>query len=193
MQLAPNPTRTLADFSSDALMLPKFQGRSMPEVMRELSQALQQENGSMPDMHHPALKALNCELLTSLMLDMGATFPQVSVTSLSRSRFALGRSGEPLAWRAPAFRPIDLVFLMLDPLKANLESRQLVSTLHNLGTSRLRLDELRRATTAEEMLAVLAQVPLVAVSELPSFPMNTAAPYHRPAAVPGSYSLRWRH
>jgi len=192
MQLAPNPTRTLADFTSAALMLPKLLGRSMSEVMRELSQSLHQENGSKPDIQYPALKALNCELLTSTMLDLGAAFPHVSMASLSQSRFALGRSGEPLPWRAPALRPLDLVFLILEPVKADVESRQLVSTLHNLGKSCSRLDDLRHAATAEEMLAVLAQIPLVTVSELASLPLISAAHHHRPVRIPVSYNRRWR-
>lgn len=192
MQLAPNPTRTLADFTSAALMLPKLRGRSMAEVINELSQALHQENGSIPDVLYPGLNALNCELLTSLVLDLGAAFPHVSVATLSRSRFALGRAGELFSWRAPAFRQIDLVFLILDPVKADVESRQLVSTLHNLGKNRSRLDNLRSATTAEEMRVVLAQVPLVAASELPTLPIITAASHNRPARTAFSYR-RWRH
>jgi mannitol/fructose-specific phosphotransferase system IIA component (Ntr-type) len=187
MQLAPNPIRTLADSTSAALMLPKFQGRSMPDVMRELSQALHQENDSMPDTLYPALKALNCELLTSTMLNLGAAFPHVSTASLCRPRFALGRSGEPLSWRAPAFRPTDLVFLILDSSPADVESRQLVSTLQLLGNYHLRLDALRQAATAEEMLAVLTQVPLVPVSGLPPLPLITTAP-HQPAF----HFRRWR-
>jgi len=114
------------------------------------------------------------------------------VALLSRSRFALGRAGEPLPWRAPAFRPIDLVFLIVDSSKAEVESRQLLSTLHHLGTNRLRLDALRQAATAEEMLAVLAQIPLVPVSELTPLPLVSAAPYHRPVTTSGDYR-RWRH
>lgn len=172
-------------------MLPKFQTRSMPEVMRELSQALQLENGSMPDMHYPALKALNCELLTSMMLDLGAAFPQVSVASLSRPRFVLGRSAEPLSWRASGFRPLDLVFLILEPAKLDLEFRQLASTLHSLGKNGSRLDDLRRAATGGEMLAVLAQVPLVAVSELPPLHLIPAAPDRHPARHTAYRG--WRH
>lgn len=192
MQLAPNPTLTLADFTSAALMLPKLRGRSMSNVMRELGQALHHEDASVSDILYPGLKALYSELLTSTVLDLGAAFPHVSVATLSRSRFALGRAGEPLSWRAPAFRPIDLVFLILDPLKADVESRQLVNTLQNLGKNRSRLDDLRSATTAEEMLVVLAQVPLVAVSELAPLPLITAAPHNRPVTTP-SYNRRWRH
>jgi len=192
MQLAPNPTRTLADFTSAALLLPQLQGRLMSEVMRELSQALHLENGSMPDINHLALKALNYELLTSTMLNSGAAIPHVSMASLGRPRFALGRSGEPFTWRAPAFRPTDLVFLILDSSNPDVESRQLVCTLHNLGKNHVRLDDLRRAATANDMLVVLAQTPLVAVSELPPLPLIAAASHYRSDRSPG-YNRRWRY
>jgi mannitol/fructose-specific phosphotransferase system IIA component (Ntr-type) len=172
-------------------MLPKLRGRSMSNVMRELGQVLHQEDASVSDILYPGLKALYSELLTSTVLDLGAAFPQVRVATLSRSRFALGRASEPLSWRSPAFRPIDLVFLILDPLKADVESRQLVSTLQNLGKNHSRLDDLRRASTAEKMVGVLVQVPLVAASELVCVPPIIAASHNRPARTVTSYG-RWR-
>lgn len=190
MPVASHPMLTLGNFTSAALILPKLGGRSMGEVIRELTQALRQENGSIPGIFYPGLNALNCELLTGQVLDLGAAFPHMSVTTLSRSRFALGRTAELFAWRAPAFRQIDLVFLILDPVKADLESRQLISTLHNLGKDQSRLDDLHRATTAEEMSTVLAQIPLVAVSELPPLSMMTAPAHNRPARNTGYW--RWR-
>lgn len=192
MLLTPNPTRTLGDFTGVNLMLPKLQGRSMPDVMRELSQPLQQENSSLPDIHHPALQALNCELLTSLLLDLGATCPHLSVAPLAQSRFALGRANAALPWRAPVLPPIDLVFLILEPLPTDLESWQLINTLQSLGKNRLRLDDVRRAATSDEMLAVLAGIPFVPVSELPPLPRATAAPHHRAGTASG-YHRRWRH
>lgn len=158
MLLAPNPMRTLADFTSAALMLPKLQGRSMSEVMRELSQALHLENGSVPDPFNPGLKALNRELLTSRALDFGAVLPQVPLPGLHRPFFALGRTAEPLPWRASFYPPIELVFLVVEPAKNDWQLRQLAEALAHLAKDRLRLDDLRRARNAEEMLAVLEQV-----------------------------------
>jgi mannitol/fructose-specific phosphotransferase system IIA component (Ntr-type) len=184
--------RTLADYTKPELIIPQFTARTTTSVMQELTTALHREDASVPDQMSSSTAALIRELLTRRMLDLGATFPQVRVAALSRPRFALGRAGEPLPWLAPAFRPIDLVFLILDPLKADMESRQLVSTLQNLGKNCLRLDDLRRAATAEEMLAVLAQIPLVAVSELAPPPLITAAAHNRPVTT-RSYNRRWRH
>ncbi len=158
MQLAPNPTLTLADFTSATLMLPKLQGWSMSEVMRELSQALHQENGSMPDLFKPGLKALNRELLTSMALDFGAVLPQVPLPGLHRPFFALGRTAKPLPWRASFYPPIELVFLVVEPAKNDLQSRQLGEALAHLAKDRLRLGDLRRARNVETMLAVLEAV-----------------------------------
>jgi len=173
-------------------MVAKFKGRSMPDVMCELSQALHAEDGSLPDLHQLALQALNCELLTSMRLDLGAAFPHLNVAALSRSRFALGRAPAPLSWRAAVFPPIDLVILIIEPSKADLESWQLVNTLHQLGMNRSRLDDLRRAATTEEMLAILAQIPLVAVSTLPPLPRVSDADHNR-AGTSSGFHRRWRH
>ena len=182
---------TLADYTKPEFIIPQLTTRTTTSVMQELTTALRREDGSVPDQLSSSTAALIRELLTSTALDFGAVFPQVRVAALSRPRFALGRAGEPLPWLAPAFRPIDLVFLILDPLKAEVGSRQLVSTLQNLGKNCLRLDDLRRAATTEEMLAVLAQIPLVAVSELATLPLITAAPHNRPVTT-RSYNRRWR-
>jgi len=187
---------TLADYTKPELIIPQLTTRATTSAMEELTEALHCQDGSVPHPHllFSSLAALNRELLTSTMLDLGAAFPEVRVAALSRPRFALGRSSEPLPWLAPAFQPIDLVFLTLEPLKADAEVGRLVGTLQDLGRNRLRLDDLRRAATAEEMLVVLAQiplVPLVGVSELVRVPPIIAAPHANPAPTTIS-SRRWR-
>ena len=165
---------TLADYTKPELIIPQLTTRATTSAMEELTEALHCQDVSVP---HPHL-----------------LFSEVRVAALSRPRFALGRSSEPLPWLAPAFQPIDLVFLTLEPLKADAEVGRLVGTLQDLGRNRLRLDDLRRAATAEEMLVVLAQiplVPLVGVSELVRVPPIIAAPHANPAPTTIS-SRRWR-
>jgi hypothetical protein len=88
MPVASRPMLTLGDFTNAALMLPRLRGCSMGEVIHELGQALHQENGSLPDIVYPGLNALNCELLTSLVLDLGAAFP-VALRARSSRRTVL--------------------------------------------------------------------------------------------------------
>jgi mannitol/fructose-specific phosphotransferase system IIA component (Ntr-type) len=184
---------TLADYTKPELIIPQLTTRATNSVMEELTEALHCQDGSVPHPHlfSSSLAALNLELLTSTVLNLGAAFPEVRVAALSRPRFALGRSSEPLPWLAPAFQPVDLVFLTLEPLQANVEVGRLVGTLQDLGRNRLRLDDLRRAATAEEMLVVLAQIPLVGVSELVRVLPIIAAPHTTPAPTAPN-SRRWR-
>lgn len=173
--------RTLADYTKPGLIIAQLTTRTTASVMQELTHALHREDSSLPDQLASSAAALIRELLTSRALDAGAAFPQVRVAALSRLRFALGRSSEPLPWRAFGFPPTELVFLILEPSKTDPEFEQLVTTLHGLGNDRVRLDGLRRAQSAEEMLAVLAQTPLVAASEWAHVPSRTAVPHISPA------------
>jgi mannitol/fructose-specific phosphotransferase system IIA component (Ntr-type) len=183
--------RTLADYTKPELIIPQLTTRKIASVMQELTTVLHRDDGSVPEQLPSNTAALIRELLTGMALDFGAAFPQVRVAALSRPFFALGRSREPLAWRASGFRQIEQVFLILEPAKTDLEFEQLVATLHGFGKDRARLDGLRRAASAQEMLGVLAQVPLVATSELPRVPFTTAARHIRPAQAAFNHR-RWR-
>jgi mannitol/fructose-specific phosphotransferase system IIA component (Ntr-type) len=180
---------TLADHTKPELIISQLATRTIVAVMQELDVALQRLHNSAPEAHRlfSSVAALHQELLASNIADLGATFPHVRVAALCRPRFVLGRSGEPLPWLAPAFRPIDLVFLILQPASADAEFGQLLSTLRDLGKSQARLDDLRGATTSDEMFAVLARIPLMAVTEVMQ-PIPAAAHSRLPRTA-GSY--RW--
>jgi len=160
MPVAPDLVQTLADFTDATLMLPKLQGRTMPEVMCELSQALHQQDASVPDILYPSLKALTRELLTSRALDAGSAFPEVRLAEVIHPRFALGRADVPLAWRAVIFPPLEFVFLILQPARPNATCKKLVTGLKRVGTNAQSLARLREARDAHEMLAVLRAEPL---------------------------------
>jgi mannitol/fructose-specific phosphotransferase system IIA component (Ntr-type) len=152
--------RTLADYTSTALIVPQLHSRATAAVMQELNDVLHRVEAIVSDHLFPGLAALNRELLTSMDLDFGAAFPQLLVPSLQRPRFVVGRATEPLPWRASFYPPIEFVFLVVEPSRTDLEYKQLMAALHRLGNDRLRLDDLRRAHSGEEMLAVLAQCPI---------------------------------
>jgi hypothetical protein len=70
MQLAPNPTQTLADFTSANLILPKLYERTTTGVINELNQRLQMHEG-LPEHLFATTAAINHELLTGMKLDGG--------------------------------------------------------------------------------------------------------------------------
>ena len=156
-----HPVRTLADFTSSALILPELRGRSMVEAMGELSQLLRQEDGSMSNLLHPAVKALNRELLTSTALDAGATFPEVRLPDAIRPRFAVGRAIASLLWRAANFPPLEVIFLVVQPASVDATGKALTAQLKRFGTDKQRVARLREACDAREMLEVLRTERLV--------------------------------
>lgn len=182
---------TLADYTKPGLIVPQLTTRTISSVMQELTTVLHQDDASVPDGCSSCAAVLIRELLAGSALEFGAAFPQVRVTALSRPHFALGRSGEPLPWRASGFIPTDMVFLILEPAIPDMEFERLVTTLHGLGKDRARLDSLRHAASPEGMLAVLAQIPLVAVTELPRLSHATVVPHIRPARTAFNHR-HWR-
>ncbi len=182
---------TLADYTQSELIIPQLATCATTTVVKELTDALYRQDGGMPRrlLLDSSLTALNRELLTSRTRDLGAIFPQVRMAALSQPRFALGRSSEPLPWLTRPFWPITLVFLVLEPENANARFGQLVGTFRNLGRDQTRLEDLRRAATAGELLAVLGQIPLMAVSEVLRLTPITPAPQPSPGTT--SYR-RWR-
>jgi mannitol/fructose-specific phosphotransferase system IIA component (Ntr-type) len=160
-EIADKSTLTLADYTSVALIIPQFHDCIASAVMRDLTEALRHEDAAVPDHPLQNLAALNQELLTGLSLDFGAAFPKLRVSGLKGPRFALGRSTEPLPWRATWLPPIQLVFLVVESPNYDTEQRQLRATLLRLGKHRLRIDQLLNARDVKEMLAVLDHFPVI--------------------------------
>jgi len=162
----PALARSLADYTSTALIIPRLQGEAMPDIMNQLCQVLHQTDGLRQEVLFDSLKALNRELLTGMALDFGACFPTVHVQGLQRPCFALGRTAGPLAWRARFCPPIEFVFLAVAPDPSTKESQQLAATLRWLGRDCLYLNELGGSRTAEQMHAALARFPIVGAEQL---------------------------
>jgi mannitol/fructose-specific phosphotransferase system IIA component (Ntr-type) len=152
---------SLADYTSAALIIPRLQGKTIHAIMNELCQVLHQTDDLKQEVVTDSLQALNRELLTGTALDFGACFPIVPVGGLERPRLALGRTSEPLAWRAKFYPPIEFVFLVVGPDPSTKEFRRVAETLNRLGRDRLHLNELGAAHSAEVIQAALARFHLV--------------------------------
>jgi mannitol/fructose-specific phosphotransferase system IIA component (Ntr-type) len=159
MHVTPHTAGTLADFTSLALIIPALQGRTNRAVVQELADALHRVEGATGHLF-ASLTALNYKLLTGISLDGGAACPQVKLAGVDHPRFALGRSTEPLHWRASFYPPIEFVFLVIKPVKDGDDSKQLFIALTALKGNAAQLNQLRAATAAEDLLAVLTQCPL---------------------------------
>lgn len=165
---------TLADFTSTALIIPNLHTTRSAEVMQELNDVLRNENPTISEHLFRNLSVLNHELLTGLFLDFGAVFPKVIVPQLQQPRFALGRSTEPLPWRAKWLPPLRLIFLVLGPSAVDAAYQQLVAALSRLEKNAIRLESLRNASGAEEMLALLEYLPIKANTKPGAVPTGSA-------------------
>lgn len=155
MQLAPNPTQTLADFTSVKLILPKLNERTTSGVINELNQCLQMHEG-LSEHLFATTAAINHGLLTSMKLDGGMVLAQVRSTMLPHTRFALGRAGETLLWRGSHRPPITFVALVVEPSANPGEYERVVEVLNTLAHHTEALKLMCDATGAEEILAILA-------------------------------------
>jgi mannitol/fructose-specific phosphotransferase system IIA component (Ntr-type) len=162
----PAPARSLADYTGPALIVPRLKGRTMQEVMQELSEALRQSLPTRPDLHAESRAALQRELLTGVDLTSGTVFPRVQVGGLPSPQFAVGRAADPVQWLATFYPPTEFVFLLAEPGVSTKESEQVVETISRLRRDQGILQELRSAVAAEALLGALGRFPLVSPEEL---------------------------
>ncbi|MGH7967264.1 MAG: PTS sugar transporter subunit IIA, partial [Limisphaerales bacterium] len=73
---------------------------------------------------------------------------------------ALGRAPHPVIWGSKNSWPVQIIFLLAVPATDAAQYLHLLATLAHLGQQPERLMELRLASTAEELSAVLEKVPM---------------------------------
>jgi len=158
--IAVDAALSLADYTSDALMLPQLRQRDPAGVIQELAQLLHQQ-ARLPDLLPFYHAALNREFLVSTAMDYGVAFPHARLNGLTRLCFALGRSDVPIPWGSQNAKMVWLVFLLAAPATEAAGYLYIVSGLARLGKDPLLMDALRSAPDSAAMLAVLRQVKLL--------------------------------
>jgi mannitol/fructose-specific phosphotransferase system IIA component (Ntr-type) len=159
---------SLADFTSEKLLLPQLQSRDMAGAIGELSAAF---GASHPGWDTAALNqmALERERQMSTAVEFGAAFPHVRLGGEAafqeihmeggeKLQFALGHSAKPLDW--PGGSKVRLVFLNVVPGADAMGYLKLVSAMARLGREREILEQIHKAATAAEMFQALARVPM---------------------------------
>ena len=152
-----NGTRTLADYSRPALVVPCVRERDTAGVINELGQVLQRE-GCVADVLPFYQAALNQELLASTALECGIAFPHARLSGVRQLCFALGRAPEPLNWGAKGPWPVQFIFLLAVPATDAANYLHLLASLARLGQQPGLLSQLRTAESPEAMLAVLQHI-----------------------------------
>jgi mannitol/fructose-specific phosphotransferase system IIA component (Ntr-type) len=150
---------TLADFTSPRLLVPQLGGRDASSVIRELSLVLSQE-GRVPDKAGFQAAVLQRESQASSQMEFGMALPHARLAALDELSFALGRSAEPLVWRAGETASVRLVFLIAVP--ANNPSRHLdvIAGLSRLSRNAPVVEQLGSAQDPGKMFDALRRVQL---------------------------------
>lgn len=150
---------TLFDFTSPGLIVPNLDGRDVPSVLQELSQALHREK-RVPDMLPFYHAVLNREFLVSTNVESGMAFPHARLASLNELSFALGRSAKPVPWGARTGQPVRLVFLLAVPATDSTQFLQVISGLARFAKEVRLVQQIHAAQDTNQILDVLRQAPL---------------------------------
>ena len=150
---------TLADFTSEGLIIPQLQARDPEGVILELSQVFQRVDPRW-DAQKLGQLALEREGQMSTAMEFGAAFPHVRSPICPFLRFALGRSEKAFRWGGAESVPVNFVFLHATPEDDPMGYLRLVSGMARLGKDPALFEQFLRATTAPDLLAVLAKVPV---------------------------------
>lgn len=159
---------SLADFTSEKLLLPQLQSRDMAGAIRELTAAIGANDPGLDAATLNQMALAREQQMSTAMefgaafphvrMDVNAAFPEVRPGNCQALQFALGRSAKPLDW--PGGSKVSLVFLNVVPGTDSMGYMKLVSAMARLGRDRNLMDQLQKASTAAEMLGVLSKMPM---------------------------------
>ena len=150
---------SLADYTQPALIVPQLRERDTAGIISELSQVLQR-NGCMPDVLPFYHTAPNQELLANSAVECGLAFPHARLDGVKQLQFAFGRAPRPVIWGARSSWPVELIFLLAVPATDAASYLHLLASLARLGKQPEELADLRRAESAEAILAVFGKIRL---------------------------------
>ena len=151
--------RTLADFTSPALIIPELHLGAATEAIALLCCLLHQEGG-VRDSAAFCGAVMAREFLSPTSLPPGWALPHARLQSITQLSFALARSAQPLVWCAESSIRPQIVFLFAVPESEAKTYLRVVSAVAKLSQNEFLFEQLRTAPDAHAMLEVLGQVPL---------------------------------
>jgi len=126
-----NPVATLL---SPSCLLHDLAADSKRQAFGAIAIAIETAHGIAPDAICDALLAR--ERLGSTGLGLGVAIPHGRIRGLRHAVGAFARLATPIDFDAPDGRPVDLMFVLLVPEKANETHLQLLSTLAQMFSDR---------------------------------------------------------
>ncbi|MGF1649050.1 MAG: PTS IIA-like nitrogen regulatory protein PtsN [Hyphomicrobiaceae bacterium] len=137
-------------------ILPDLRARSKKQVLQELSDHAGEFVGVPAREIFDTL--LQRERLGSTGLGRGIAIPHIKLANLDRIVCLFARLHEPVDFDAIDGEPVDLVFVLLAPEHASGDHLKALSRISRLIRAPSRLDELRAARTADQILAILTSM-----------------------------------
>ncbi|MDB6123532.1 MAG: fruA: system, fructose subfamily, component [Pedosphaera sp.] len=150
---------TLADFTSEALIIPDLKARDMTGAILELSKVFQQSDKRW-DAQKLNQFALEREQQMSTAMNFLTAFPHVRSNACLKLQFALGRTSKPFEWGKPGSLSVQFVFLNAVPATEALGYLKLLSGMSKLGKEPALLEQFKAATTAKELFGLLRKISL---------------------------------
>lgn len=134
----------VAPLLSPSCVLHGLAADSRRQAFGVIAKAIEAAHGIAPDAICDALLAR--ERLGSTGLGQGVAIPHGRIRGLRHAVGAFARLATPIDFDAPDGRPVDLMFVLLVPEKANETHLQLLSTLAQMFSDRV----FRESVTAAE-------------------------------------------
>jgi mannitol/fructose-specific phosphotransferase system IIA component (Ntr-type) len=160
--------KTLANYTSPALLVPELKSNTATGVIAELCSLLQQQ-GRLSDCKEVCDAVITRELLSPTSIPPGWALPHARLKGLAQISFALARSPQPLVWFGEGGIRPQLVFLFVIPEAEAKTYLNLISALARLSQDPTLLGQLRFARDSETMFSVLEQIPLLMRGAISSF------------------------
>ena len=151
--------KSLADYTSPALMVPELQSKTAAGVIAELCSVLQRQ-GRLNDSAAFYEAVMRRELLSTTSFAPGWALPHARLKGLRQLSFVLARSSQPLVWSGETgFRP-QTVFLFAVPEEEAKTYLNVIAAVTKLNQNTDLLEQLQHAPDGKTMFGVLEQIPL---------------------------------
>ncbi len=148
-----SPLQALVD---SRLVFTDLKATTLEEALSEMARGLAAA-GVVRDAQDLARRLLERERLGCTGLGSGIAIPHCKLKDVSRITLAIGSSCGGVDFRAPDGAPVTLIFLILSPADAPALHLQALARISRLLRTPGVADNLRRASTAEQILEAVKE------------------------------------
>lgn len=150
---------SMLEYTRHELIVPHLRETDTAGIIGQLSEGLQRQR-VVPDLLPFYHAALNQELLHNSALESGIAIPHARLTGVKHVQFSFGRTAFPVSWGVKGSWAVQFIFLVAVPASDSATYLQLLAGIARLSQQPELIAELRKATGAEDLLAVFERVRL---------------------------------